>query len=171
MSFRLTSLAFTCLCLLLAGNPKIAMGQNSSMSELTNIAAKIDAIRESHGMASAYLVLVIPEQAPWAFNRMIFSILKHSVHWFGTCSLCWGIHVCAAQMPLFSAIFLSICPCKSCIFSRGGQLNPANPLPVCLLRTSDKSRQWILPCDCIGDRPRELIFLGSYSLKMGNISG
>ncbi len=38
------------------------MGQNSSMSELTNIAARIDTIRESHGMASAYLVLVDREK-------------------------------------------------------------------------------------------------------------
>lgn len=62
MSFRLTSLTFTCLCLVLAGKPKIALGQNSSMPELTNIAAKIDAIRENHGMASAYLVLVDRDQ-------------------------------------------------------------------------------------------------------------
>jgi len=46
----------------ISGKPEMAMGQNSSMSELANIAAKIDAIRARHGMASAYLVLVDREK-------------------------------------------------------------------------------------------------------------
>jgi CubicO group peptidase (beta-lactamase class C family) len=55
---RSTVLTITCLFLALFGKAEIAMGQNNEDSELTRIAAKIDAIREKHGMASAYLVLV-----------------------------------------------------------------------------------------------------------------
>ncbi len=62
MSYRLIIPAFGFLVLVISGKPEIAMGQNSGMSELANIAAKIDAIRANHGMASAYLVLVDREK-------------------------------------------------------------------------------------------------------------
>ena len=55
---RSTILTITCLCLALFGKAELAMGQNNENSELTRITAEIDAIREKHGMASAYLVLV-----------------------------------------------------------------------------------------------------------------
>lgn len=55
---RLTVLTITCLCLALFGNADLAMGQDRDEPELARIAAEIDAIREKHGMASAYVVLV-----------------------------------------------------------------------------------------------------------------
>ena len=58
MSPRITFLAVTVLCLTLIGNAEITMAQNNDNAELAKIAAQLDAIRDKHGMASAYVVLV-----------------------------------------------------------------------------------------------------------------
>jgi len=58
MSPRTALLTITVLCLALSGEADLAMAQENDNSELTRIAAQIDAIRDQHGMASAYVVLV-----------------------------------------------------------------------------------------------------------------
>jgi len=58
MSPRITIFATAVLCLALSGKAEVAIAEKNDSSELSKIAAQIDAIREKHGMASAYVVLV-----------------------------------------------------------------------------------------------------------------